>query len=268
MSYSVKLEIFEGPLDLLLHLIKKNEVEITDLPIATITDQYLSYLELLQEMDLDVAGEFLVMAATLLYLKSRTLLPLDEEDAEEEEEPDPEGRLVQQLLEYARYREAAMALGERTLLFRDVFPRGGPAEFDGHGEPAVLRALGPADLLDVLLEVVARCRQVEAHEVGTESFTVADAMGALCERLGRERWVRFFDLFSPWATRAVIVVTFLALLELLRIAAVRVVQRELFGDIYILPGTGDAATRLVGAAPPHTSGAGGGNGSGGGNGRG
>jgi len=122
----VKLEVFEGPLDLLLHLIKKNEVQITDIPIATITDQYLAVLEDLPELNLDGAGEYLVMAATLTYIKSRMLLPPDP-DEEGEDEEDPRAELVQQLLEYQRYREAAADLASRRLLERDVFAaRGEP----------------------------------------------------------------------------------------------------------------------------------------------
>ena len=120
--YRVKLDVFEGPLDLLLHLIKKNEVEIVDIPIATITEQYLAYLDMMRELNLDIAGEFLVMAATLTLIKSRMLLP-PSEDEEDDEEADPRAELVQQLLEYQRYREAALALAERPLLHRDVFVR-------------------------------------------------------------------------------------------------------------------------------------------------
>src|SRR5512135_2949259 len=120
--YRVKLDVFEGPLDLLLHLIKRNEVEIVDIPIAGITEQYLAYLEMMRELNLDIAGEFLVMAATLTLIKSRMLLPPSEGD-EEEEEADPRADLVRQLLDYQRYREAALELSERPLLHRDVFVR-------------------------------------------------------------------------------------------------------------------------------------------------
>src|SRR5215468_1542430 len=119
----VKLEVFEGPLDLLLHLIKKNEVQITDIPIASITDQYLALLEELPELNLDGAGEYLVMAATLTYIKSRMLLPAAPDDEEPIE--DPRAELVQQLVEYQRFREVAVALGERSVLHRDVFPGAG-----------------------------------------------------------------------------------------------------------------------------------------------
>src|SRR5262245_40897897 len=122
LFYRVKLDVFEGPLDLLLHLVKKDEVDLTDIPIAKITDQYMGYLELFQQLDLDVAGEYLVMAATLLHLKSRTLLP-HEETLEEEEGDDPRADLVRQLLEYQRFKEAAEMLNRRDLLERDVFAR-------------------------------------------------------------------------------------------------------------------------------------------------
>ena len=121
MFYRVKLDVFEGPLDLLLHLVKKNEVELPDIPIAVITDQYLAYLDLLQQLDLDIAGEYLVMAATLLHLKSRLLLPV-EEALEEEDGEDPQAELARQLLEYQRFQEAAQVLISRDLLDRDVSP--------------------------------------------------------------------------------------------------------------------------------------------------
>ena len=153
----VKLEVFEGPLDLLLHLIKKNEVQITDIPIATITDQYLAVLEDLPELNLDGAGEYLVMAATLTYIKSRMLLPPDP-DEEGEAEEDPRAELVQQLLEYQRYREAAADLASRRLLERDVFAARGepdPGEDPADPRPRV-RDASLADLLDALRDVLSR----------------------------------------------------------------------------------------------------------------
>src|SRR5262245_54885743 len=126
MTYRVQLDLFEGPLDLLLHLIKKNEVDVTNIPVATITEQYLAYLDLMRELNLDIASEYLVMAATLTLLKSRLLLPAPE--TEEGEEADPRADLIRQLLEYQRYREAAASLGERPLLRRDVFTREPSAE--------------------------------------------------------------------------------------------------------------------------------------------
>src|SRR5262250_986169 len=154
----VKLEVFEGPLDLLLHLIKKNEVQITDIPIATITDQYLALLEELPELNLDGAGEYLVMAATLTYIKSRMLLPTPPDDEEAAE--DPRAELVQQLVEYQRFREVAVALGERSVLNRDVFAGGGEAPEPGPPgeEPLAVRDASLGDLLDALRDVLRRLR--------------------------------------------------------------------------------------------------------------
>jgi segregation and condensation protein A len=228
----VKLDMFEGPLDLLLHLVKKNEVEITDIPIAAITDQYLAYLEMLHSLDLDVAGEYLVMAATLLHIKSRALLPAEELGEEEEEgEEDPRARLVQQLLEYQRYREAAEELARRALLERDVFTRGPAAEEgDGAEEAPPLRAsLG--ELLDALAEVLRRTSLLSAHAVSAEEVSLTECLCALLDLLKERGDVTFFDVFPPAASRARIVTTFVAVLELVRARLIRVDQGDLFGTI-------------------------------------
>src|SRR5262245_31354168 len=164
--YRVQLDVFEGPLDLLLHLIKKNEVEIVDIPIAIITEQYLAYLEVMHELSLDVAGEFLVMAATLTLIKSRMLLPPSED--EDEEEPDPRAALVQQLLEYQRYREAALALSERPLLNRDVFvrePLAESSESAGASDQAAPLQVSVWELLEAFRAVLKRARPEAVHEV-------------------------------------------------------------------------------------------------------
>ena len=161
MSYRVKLDIFEGPLDLLLHLVKKNEVEVSDIPVATITDQYLAYLDLLHQLDLDVAGEYLVMAATLLHLKSRLLLP-GEDTTEEEEGEDPRAELVRQLLEYQRFKEVADLLNRQDLLDRDVFARA-PLLDESDNEADIVYDVSLGDLLDALQEVLKHA----APEVST-----------------------------------------------------------------------------------------------------
>jgi segregation and condensation protein A len=236
MTYRVRLELFEGPLDLLLHLVKKNEVEITDIPIATITDQYLEYMALLREMNLDVAGEFLVMAATLIYLKSRTLLPAPELEAEEDEEGDPRAELVARLLEYQRFRDAALELGQRPLLNRDVFarPRGPLAEEEAAepGDVAVEDAsLGV--LLDAFRQVLRRSAAPPAHEVVRERLSVRDCIGYVLTRLETTGRVTFAGLFPDGGARHRMIVTFLALLELMRLGVVRVRQAEPFGELSI-----------------------------------
>jgi segregation and condensation protein A len=226
----VKLDAFEGPLDLLLHLVKKNEVEVASIPIATITDQYLAYLDLLHELNLDVAGEYLVMAATLLHIKSRMLLPGEEQ--EEEEGEDPRAQLVQQLLEYQRYREAAEELAKRKMLERDVFARPPTAEADEDKEEMLLEvSLG--DLLDALQEVLKQATTDAAHAIVPEEVSVTECLCAVVDQLKAEGELFFFDLFPQNTSRLRILVTFLALLELVRTHMVRVRQEEPFGPICI-----------------------------------
>jgi len=234
MSYRVKLEIFEGPLDLLLHLIMKEEVDIYDIPIARITDQYLRYLALMEEMNLDVAGEYLVMAATLMHVKSRMLLPLSEADVEEPDE-DPRASLVQQLVEYQRYRQAALALGERAVLTRDVFRR--EAVFESGEEDGVrLRDVSLADLLDAFRTALERSLRESFHEIVTEEISVAECADVILRRLDDGGIVRFGDLFGGAMSRRRLVATFLALLELVRIRAVRARQDKDYGEILLVPG--------------------------------
>ena len=169
MSTKVQLEIFEGPLDLLLHLIKKNEVSVTDIPIATITEQYLATLELMQTLNLDVAGEFLVMAATLIHIKSRMLLPAGDEEPDEDEGADPRAELVRRLLEYQRYKEAAADLEQREILTRDVFVRASaPTEEAG---PREFREVSVFELLGALKRVIERLPNDLVPEVTREHIT-------------------------------------------------------------------------------------------------
>jgi segregation and condensation protein A len=231
---TVKLDVFEGPLDLLLHLIKKNEVQITDIPIATITDQYLAMLEELPELNLDGAGEYLVMAATLMYIKSRLLLPADPDD-DAETEADPRAELVQQLLEYQRYREAAADLGARRVLDRDVFAA--PGEPEPAADPADqrlrVRDASLADLLDALRGVLARLAPPAAHAIFTPGLSVAQCVERILARFVAGSRAEFTEVFSPQADRGEVIVTFLALLELIRLKVVRAVQHDRFGPIQL-----------------------------------
>jgi len=246
---SVKLELFEGPLDLLLHLIKRNEVAIVDIPIATITDQYLAMLDELPELNLDGAGEYLVMAATLAYLKSRTLLPQDAE-GEDEGEEDPRAQLVQQLLEYQRYREAAAALSERPLLARDVFAPAGeplPAAERAEDEQPSVRDASLGDLLDALRDVLKRLRPPTPHAILRPGLSVGECVRRILRRFALVRRIEFGDLFAPDSDRTEVIVTFLALLEMIRLKVVRALQDERFGPIDIRLGTADLdeAMRIV-----------------------
>jgi segregation and condensation protein A len=235
MTYRVKLEVFEGPLDLLLHLIKKEEVDVYDIPVARITDQYLRYLELMQDMNLDVAGEYLVMAATLTHVKSRMLLPPSEADADDPDE-DPRADLVQQLLEYQRYREAALALGTRPLLLRDVFRREPERPVRDEGEGVRLRDVSLADLLEAFREVLERSSRASFHEIVHEEISVAECVDVILRRLELDGPLRFRDLFAGSPSRRRLVATFLALLELVKGRALRACQEEECGEILLFPG--------------------------------
>jgi len=218
-------------LDLLLHLIKKNELSITDIPIATITEQYLSTLELMQGLNLDVAGEFLVMAATLIHIKSRMLLPPGENEDEEEEEGDPREELIRRLLEYQRFKEAAEELERRELLSRDVFVR--RSEAPEEAETVGFESLSLFDLLSALRHVLERFPEERIHEVTLDTISVREKMSFLLDELRRRGKVIFQSLFETATSRLEVVVTFLAMLELVKIRAIRVWQEERIGPVVI-----------------------------------
>ncbi|MBI2370676.1 MAG: segregation/condensation protein A [Deltaproteobacteria bacterium] len=241
MTYQVKLDVFEGPLDLLLHLIKKNEVSIYDIPIALITQQYLEYLDLMTVLNLEVAGEFVVMAATLLHIKSRMLLPVPPD--EEEPEEDPRAELARRLLEYERFKAAAQRLDGLTLLDRDVFARKFPAP-----EVQVLADAGVEweevelfDLLTALRRVLEAHPTERVHEVAAEELSVRERLVQVLERLQEVGPLSFEALFLPVTRRAEVIVSFLAVLELIRLKLVKVYQVAPFGAIRILPAVTDGS---------------------------
>jgi len=231
-GYQVSLRFFEGPLDLLLHLIRKHEVDIYDIPIATITHEYLGYLDLMQRLNLEVAGGFLEMAATLTYIKSRTLLP--EPPAEEGEEGvDPRAELVEQLIEYQTCKEAADHLRQRAeeaarLHFRGI---SGAKAVE---RTTVLRELTLVDLLDAFQTILKELAGKGVHEVTMEPLTIQDQIGVILERLESQELILFGDLFQRGRTLSELVVTFLALLELIRLQAVTFRQEAPFAPIWIL----------------------------------
>ena len=228
--YKVKLEIFEGPLDLLLHLIKKNEVDIYDIPISAITAQYLEYLEMMKTLDLEVAGEFLLMAATLIHIKSKMLLPFSEEAAEEEEEGgDPRQELIRRLLEYQKYKEASAQLEQMMILGRDTFTKG-QMPTEGLEEGGLVN-LSLFDLLGALKEVLAKAPKTISFDVTLEHITIADRINFIMELLGKEKSITFFSLFPSDSSRAMIVTTFLAMLELTKMKMIRIYQSEQDGVI-------------------------------------
>ena len=222
----VRLTLFEGPLDLLLHLIRENELEVTDLPIAQVASQYLEYLEVLRELHLDVAAEYLVMAATLAWIKSRMLLPPDDE-AGGAEEIDPRAELIARLLEYQRFKEAAEQLGQRPRLGRDVFAPAG-AELEPPPEAEREIAVGLLQLVEALRSALRRARASDAvHEVVTETVTVRERMVAVIDALARSEVLELETLWLGPDGRlslSFVVATFLAVLELARTAALRIYQ--------------------------------------------
>lgn len=239
LPLNVKLEIFEGPLDLLLHLIKKNEINIYDIPIALITQQYLEYLEMMKNLNLDIAGEFLLMAATLLHIKSKMLLPPgEEEEGEKEEEEvgeDPRAELVRRLLEYQRYKEAASELARRDLLDREVFTRkfltaellSSPEEEIGSGELTLF------ELIEALKKVIQRVSPEEFQEISVDNFSLKEKIQQIMELVWKEKSLSFTQLFPAEAPKREIIFTFLALLELLRLRLIKAHQAEPFGPIRI-----------------------------------
>jgi len=233
-EYKVSLEIFEGPLDLLLYLIKKEEVDIYNIPIERITTQYMEYLNLMKMLDLNIAGEFIVMAATLMMIKSRMLLPPDERPEMEEEEEDPRWDLVRQLLEYKKFKDAAMRLQEMESIQENVFTGGGKSVIvEPHDAGTVLRDISLFDLITAFSAVLKRARPEEIGEIFADRFTVADKIQVIlattCD--GKER--AFSDFFKPTAAKHEVICTFLAILELIRLHQIRVRQEERFGSIMI-----------------------------------
>jgi segregation and condensation protein A len=224
--------MFEGPLDLLLHLIRKNEISITDIPIALITEQYLDYLKLMKELNLDGAGEYLLMASTLIHIKSKMLLPTSPEEEEEGGE-DPRAELVRRLLEYQTYKEAATELERRPLLDRDVFIRTVPLETEEPEQEEKID-VNLFELLEAFRRVLERAKPEIFHEVMLEQITVEERIQDILSLLQREnRSVAFYRLFPEQASRKVIVVTLLAILELVKMKLVRVFQMAPFETIRI-----------------------------------
>jgi segregation and condensation protein A len=233
-DYKVKLEVFEGPLDLLLYLIKRDEIDIYDISIERITRQYLEYLQAFKELKIDIAGEFVVMAANLIYLKSRSLLPLDQQPPEEDaEEDDPRWDLIRQLIEYKKFKEAAAQLHDRALEQERIFTRDGGSVAVSDA-PLPLHEVGIFQLIHAFQEVIKRVEAREdLQEIFGERFSVSDKIEKILERVGSGTPVRFSELFGQIVSRLEIVVTFLALLELIRLNQVRALQPKMFDEIEI-----------------------------------
>ena len=231
-SYDVHLDIFEGPLDLLLYLIRREEIDIYDIPIAYVTRQYLEYVELMRMLNLDQAGEFLLMAATLMEIKSRMLLPR-EETAEEEEE-DPREELVQRLLEYQRYKELSGWLERREEDQRDVFYRAVPVEGAEERTPTLER-VSLFSLLAALKAAMSHAPRIALHRVSVAEVSVDERMEFVLTTLDRRDRIAFMDLVAG-AERIVMAVTFIAILELIRTRKIVARQSRAYGAIWIYRG--------------------------------
>ncbi len=239
MEYRVELDVFSGPLDLLLFLVRKHELNIFDIPIAEITDQYVRYLESIRVVDMDVAGEFLVMASTLMEIKSRLLLPREESEAGEEE--DPRAELVRQLLEYKRFRDAAAQLQELAEEHQRRFPRLA-SSLEGSAVDPASEPIRDVELWDLVSAFGRLMRQTLATAASTivyDDVPIEQCMERILERVGQERPVPFTALFDGTPTRAALVSMFLALLELIRQHKIRVEQPELFGEIWLVRNESD-----------------------------
>ncbi|MFQ5328662.1 MAG: segregation and condensation protein A [Thermodesulfobacteriota bacterium] len=236
MDYRVKLDMFEGPLDLLLHLIKKNEVDIYDIPIAAVTEQYLEYIEMIKQFNLDIAGEFLLMAATLIHIKSRMLLPVTGEPEEGEEEGDPREELIRRLIEYQRYKDAAAEIGERNLLGRDVFVKGMTPleEVEAETEEALVN-LSIFDLMEALKEVFDRTPGTVSINLSDEKLSVIDKINEVMAFLRERTSAAFTALFSGDMVKSEIIVTFLAVLELVKMRMIHIYQSEEGGITVYIP---------------------------------
>jgi segregation and condensation protein A len=247
-DYKVDLEVFEGPLDLLLYLIRREEVDIYDIPIERITSQYMAYLEVMRMLDLNIAGEFLVMAATLMMIKSRMLLPVESRAAEEESDEDwvdPRLDLVRQLVEYKKFKDAAGQLLELETLQSEAFAYGGDQPvFEKEPEDAgqALGDIGLFDLLSAFQTVLSRAPAEPFGFLEPIRWSVPDKMEAIIAMTRAGNRVAFSSLFNPESNRAEVIVTFLALLELLRLRQIALHQNAVFHEILILPvedGSGD-----------------------------
>jgi segregation and condensation protein A len=234
-AYVVSLPMFEGPLDLLLSIIQKHELDILDIPVSFITEKYLEYLDVMRALPIDVASEYLVMAATLTHIKSKMLLPEPPKDQEgdgaEGEEEDPRAELVRRLLEYQKYKAAAEALGSRDTLGSAVFARGG-SEPVPEG-PAPFAPTGTFDLLDAFAKVLARTKVKIDHEVVFDRISISDRISELVDVLRPRRSMPFEELFPQQASRFDLVITFLAILEMARLKMMRVFQTEALSPIHV-----------------------------------
>lgn len=232
-AYPVSLEVFEGPLDLLLYLIKKEEVDIHDIPIGRITDQYLEYLNLMKVLDLNIAGDFIVMSATLMLIKSRMLLPVEERSEAEEEEEDPRWDLVRQLVEYKKFKDAADHLEGLEEQMENVFSRESGFVELGAAPEVDLKDASIFDLITALNDALGRVEEESLQEIFAEEYTVGEKVSYITETLKVAKRLSITDLFGGMVSRQEIVCTFLAVLELMKLNRIAAVQEGVFGQIVV-----------------------------------
>jgi len=240
-DYKVQIELFEGPLDLLLYLVRKDEVDIYQINLTKIAKEFIEYVELMRELDLEIAGEFLVMASTLMYIKSRELLPVDKQvtDEEDEEEGDPRWELIRQLVEYKKFKDVAEELKERADEQEQIYARIAPKP---DLEAAAASTLGPDskvsifDLVNAVNAIIKRFdeRDADSREIYEDKWTVSEKIEHIRVTLTNKPRFRFTQLFADATSRSEVVVTFLAMLELIRMRQLRVDQEESFGEIDIV----------------------------------
>ena len=255
-EYKVKFEVFEGPLDLLLYLIKKEEVDIYEVNLTKLATQFIEYVELMRQFDLEIAGEFVVMAATLMYIKSRELLPVDQqaEIEGEEEGPDPRWELIRQLVEYKKFKDAAGHLQELESRQEDVFPHASAKPEFGAEASRPKAEVSIFDLLNAVNNVLKRVAQSDvARDIFEDRWTVSEKIDQILRAVADRPRLCFAELFEGVTSRSEVVVTFLAVLELIRLHQIRAIQSEEFGEIEIFK-AGHLAP-LIASAEPALSGA-------------
>ena len=242
-EYKVKFEVFEGPMDLLLYLVKKEEVDIYEVNLTKIAREFIEYVDLMREFDIEIAGEFLVMASTLMYIKSKELLPVEQQVTtdEDDEGEDPRWELIRKLVEYKKFKDAADKLGTLEHEQEDVYPRlPAKQEFDMPEDRGPGLKVSIFDLINAVNDVIKRveARTHDISQIEDEHFTVADKINVLRERLAKQPRFTFIELFADAVGRNEVVATFLAMLELIRLEQIKIDQEDNFGDIVITEGAG------------------------------
>lgn len=245
-DYTVQLDVFEGPLDLLLYLIKRDEIDIYDIPIEYVTKQYVEYLNLMKMLDLNIAGEFLVMSATLMMIKSRMLLPVDERPELEEDEDDPRYELVRQLVEYKKFKDAAIHLEGLELGQQNVFAHEADGVDFGKDPGAALKDVNIFDLIAAFNNALEKAKDEDIREIFHEAYSVQEQLGWMLKKLHEDEKIPLSELFTEMRSREQIVCTFLAVLELIKLRRIRAAQdAENFGAINIVRIEDDEADELA-----------------------